>query len=78
MSQEHGDRTAIPVAPVGPQDLTLVSKTDYDKLLLISRQYANLRANLMSGGVAEETITVSISPWIVWRHSVVDIWRDQV
>jgi hypothetical protein len=38
--------------------LTIVSKADYDSLLLAARQYANLRTNLVSGGVDEETIAV--------------------
>ncbi|RYP15212.1 hypothetical protein DL765_005851 [Monosporascus sp. GIB2] len=36
--------------------LTIISKTEYDSLLLVARQYENLRRNLMTGGVEEETL----------------------
>ncbi|KAK3401011.1 hypothetical protein B0T20DRAFT_405775 [Sordaria brevicollis] len=35
-----------------------ISQTEYDNLNLISRQYANLKRNLMRGGVVEETINL--------------------
>jgi hypothetical protein len=66
MSQDQGDCTT---ARMEPHELTLVAKVDHDKLLLISRQYANLRANLMIGGVAEETIAVSELLHITYFYS---------
>lgn len=47
-------------AAMADQNLTVVPKTDYDNLLQLAHQYTTLCANLMSGGIDEQTIVVSI------------------
>ncbi|KAI0127925.1 hypothetical protein BJ170DRAFT_683747 [Xylariales sp. AK1849] len=38
--------------------LTVVPKVDYENLLLIARQFANLRTNLINGGVTEDMMAL--------------------
>ncbi|KAI1859968.1 uncharacterized protein JN550_011779 [Neoarthrinium moseri] len=52
----NGEYTTNVPPPPGAQDVTVVSKADHEQLLSIARQYASLRANLMNGGVDENTI----------------------
>ncbi|KAH6684129.1 hypothetical protein B0J14DRAFT_526584 [Halenospora varia] len=45
-----------------PVDVPTVTipKPDHDNLLVVAREYANLRRNLFAGGIAEETLAVLI------------------
>ncbi|KAL2129494.1 hypothetical protein VTI74DRAFT_7681 [Chaetomium olivicolor] len=42
--------------PNGHQASVVISRTQYDNLTSIAKQYANLRRNLLRGGVGEETV----------------------
>lgn len=55
-------------AAMADQNLTVVPKTDYDNLLQLAHQYTTLCANLMSGGIDEQTIVV-LSQDNTSRHS---------
>ncbi|KAL2181977.1 uncharacterized protein P884DRAFT_12945 [Thermothelomyces heterothallicus CBS 202.75] len=45
-----------PLEPTGNFASVVVSRAEYDNLVLIARQYGNLRRNLLRGGVGEETV----------------------
>ncbi|KAI1500488.1 hypothetical protein F5X99DRAFT_236686 [Biscogniauxia marginata] len=54
-----GDHDGHASASVGERRrMVSVPKEEYDRLLLVARQYANLKRNLMNGGVVEETISL--------------------
>ncbi|KAI0480845.1 hypothetical protein GGR56DRAFT_292395 [Xylariaceae sp. FL0804] len=44
----------------GLEDIVSVSREEYENLLLVSRQFANLKQNLMGAGVTEENIATLI------------------
>ncbi|ETS76025.1 hypothetical protein PFICI_12969 [Pestalotiopsis fici W106-1] len=55
-------------AAMADQNLTVVPKADYDNLLQLAHQYTTLCANLISGGIDEQTIVV-LSQDNTSRHS---------
>ncbi|KAK6088369.1 hypothetical protein SCUP234_00857 [Seiridium cupressi] len=57
LHQDNGDHTALSEA-LADQNLTVVSTLEYDNLILLARQFATLRANLITGGIDEETISL--------------------
>lgn len=52
----------VPVSRSLPNDALIVSRADHEVLQRTARRYANLRQNLLRGGVVEDTINVWLVP----------------